>query len=703
MVLLVAAACSASDDSAGDADAGERASAPVDEGVRTRATSADGSLAIETTSTRAAYVSNGDVLVTLLGDGAAEAVVTLDGTDVSDGFRADGDVRRGLVTGLVDGENTLQASAGGETVTLTVTSHPKNGPLFSGPHLEPWVCTTEAEGLGAPTDADCDAPTVTTWSYRTSAGAVAPLADPAVTPADVATTTMGGATVPFVIRTERGVIDRGIFTIWTLDPTRGTAGRWDDSAWNGRLVFRFGGGCGTEYSQGSSRTGNADLDLLGRGYAVVTNTLDTFQTACNPTLSAEAALMTREHFVETYGVPDFTIGDGASGGAAQQFAIAHNYPGILDAVSAALPVPDVVSIQRGATDCGLLLHYYGTESGTALTAEQKQTINGHASAGTCPEWNRLVGGIVNPTDGCDAIGDQVYNRVTNPEGARCTLHDINVNVFGIDPETGFARRPFDNVGIQYGLDAMNSGVISVDRFLDLNEHIGGYGIDGDFVAARSEVSEETATLAYRVGAVIGLGPVLDVPIILRSPYTDDIGDVHTRVHAFSIRDRLRDGGTDDPNLLLWTSPLTDPEVLLGDDADANEAIVLLDDWLTNGDKPATATNRCVLPDGQVLHGGWELYDDPGPCADAFRIYGDPRIAAGEARRADAIRCALAPVDVDGYEVEFTPEQAARLEAIFAEGVCDWDAPGIGMGEPDGTWHDFGDRRTRRSQPRSELP
>ena len=59
-------------------------------------------------------------------------------------------------------------------------------------------------------------------------------------------------------------------------------------------------------------------------------------------------------------------------------------------------------------------------------------------------------------------------------------------MFGVDPDTGFARRPLDNVGIQYGLAALNAGVIDVDQFLDLNEHIGGYDIDGNIVAARAD-------------------------------------------------------------------------------------------------------------------------------------------------------------------------------------------------------------------------
>ena len=48
----------------------------------------------------------------------------------------------------------------------------------------------------------------------------------------------------------------------------------------------------------------------------------------------------------------------------------------------------------------------------------------------------------------------------NPTGARCDVYDHAVNVWGKDPKTGFARRPLDNVGIQYGLGALNSGVIT---------------------------------------------------------------------------------------------------------------------------------------------------------------------------------------------------------------------------------------------------
>ena len=60
--------------------------------------------------------------------------------------------------------------------------------------------------------------------------------------------------------------------------------------------------------------------------------------------------------------------------------------------------------------------------------------------------------------------------------------------------------------------------------------------------------------------------------------------------------------------------------------------MLLDQWLTTGKKPADAVNTCTLPDGKQLTGGWDLYDDPGPCNDAYPIKGDPRTAAGEGIR-----------------------------------------------------------------------
>ena len=77
---------------------------------------------------------------------------------------------------------------------------------------------------------------------------------------------------------------------------------------------------------------------------------------------------------------------------------------------------------------------------------------------------------------CDSIIPHalVYDPVSNPKGARCDVYDNDATVFGRDPKTGFARRPLDNIGVQYGLVAFNSGTITAEQFVELNEKMGGY-------------------------------------------------------------------------------------------------------------------------------------------------------------------------------------------------------------------------------------
>jgi hypothetical protein len=213
-------------------------------------------------------------------------------------------------------------------------------------------------------------------------------------------------------------------------------------------------------------------------------------------------------------------------------------------------------------------------------------------------------------------------------------------------------------------------------------------------------------ITYRTGRVTEAGPLLDVPIVLRNVDTDPLGDIHTRVHPFSIRDRLAIDGVDDPNLLLWITPAADgnlTNVLLGSIGEANAPVVVLDEWLTaasEGDpgepiadrlaaaKPASAVNRCVLPSGEVVTGGWELYDEEGPCREAFPVHEEPRMAAGQSRRGDILKCALADLDRASYGVEFSDAQFERLQRVFPDGVCDWAQPGVGQEEVAGTWQTY---------------
>ena len=159
--------------------------------------------------------------------------------------------------------------------------------------------------------------------------------------------------MPFVVRVERSVLNRAIVETAILDPSPGAsetatdAAGWDD--------------VGLERSPRDALRRRVRHDLLpgrgapdrapastcsGAGYGVVASSLTSFETSCNATVSAETALVAKEHFAETYGVPRHTIGSGGSGGAIQQFQIAQNYPGILDALAPTAAFPDAAHHRR---------------------------------------------------------------------------------------------------------------------------------------------------------------------------------------------------------------------------------------------------------------------------------------------------------------------------------------------------------------------
>jgi hypothetical protein len=701
------------------------------------AADADGGLAVEVVSSRAEYVSGGDALVAVtVPDGVEpeDVSVSADDTDVTDAFAPDPDDAArlvGLVEGLPDGDSEITATAGDESASVTVTDHPITGPMFSGEQLPLYACTTESFGLAPSTPADaCAAPTKVTWQYVDAAGQAHDLADPTAPPADAAVVEVEGSQVPFVVRTERGTINRAVYTVTALDPAPDPTGATvDRSAWNGRLVYRFGGGCGVSFTQGFQLLDLPSLELLRAGYVTATSTFNTFQVLCNDVISAESASMVKEHVVETYGEPVHTIGEGGSGGAIQQILIAQDYPGLLDAIAPTVPFPDALSISGGVYDCALLERYYATPAGSVLTPEQRTAINGHAVASTCGLWDSTFASGINPSTGCrtdfSSFGgggavpfatippEAIYDPVANPDGWRCTVWESNVQVTGTDPDTGFARPGYDNEGIQYGLDALNAGVITPDQFVDLNAALGGFTDDGVPGPERSVVADDLPGRAYETGRVSGpYGGLRDTPMILVNVYTDELGDIHDRVRSFSLLDRLADeDGTWPATASLWSIGLPEGSSLidtltgaLGDFA--AEPTVVLDQWLTDAEahqaaeggswqdalaatKPDAARSRCV-PAGAEPIVGDDANDDPA-CVAAFPVHEEPRMAAGAPRSGDVLKCALQPVDeaTDQYEVELTDAQLDRLAEIFPTGVCDWSRPSQGFVAFDHSWYDFG--------------
>jgi hypothetical protein len=660
-------------------------------------------------------VSGGEVLIRV---SPAEHVdpghVTIErnGVDVTDAFvlQPDGTFL-GLVDGLLDGQNAIVARGNakgtgvpvGLSGRLTVVNHPITGPVFSGPQQVPFFCETQAFGLPAATQPLCSAPTAVSYRYRSTDGTVKPLADPSVTPADVALATVGGRSVPYVVRLEQGTIDRAVYQIAALYDGAAPQPLRPDTAWNRRLVYTFGGGCNGGFHQGSG-TGGVLTDLfLSQGYAVASSTLNVLDTNCNTVLSAEAAMMVKEHFVETYGPVAHTIGWGGSGGAIQQYDIADNYPGILDGIIPGVSFPDPFSTLGPVTDCRLLDHYIDTNAG-ALTPAQQRVVSGFGTYSTCRSWDATFANRITATDSCNpAVPVSVrWNPTTNPDGVKCSAAEQVVTLLGRDPATGFARSAVDNVGVQYGLAALKAGQITPDQFIDLNTKIGGYDYTGKIVGTRSQADPQALTAAYADGLVLdgGLG-LATTPVIDQRTYVDFAGpgtDIHTAQWSYVIRQRMIERGTVANQVIIETPPL--PAQI----AAANVyQLAAMDRWLTaidadGGDqplpekvaaaKPTDLTDGCTLTDGQTVHETL-AYPATGTCGQAYPIFADTRLVAGAPLAENVLKCQLKPVDFADYPVVFTDGQQERLRAAFADGVCDYTRTGVAEQSPAGVWQTYG--------------
>src|SRR4051794_5430778 len=112
-------------------------------------------LSIDVLSSRADEVSGGDALLRVRlrpGDAARDLTVVRNGTDVTAAFRPDpgGRSLTGRVTGLRLGWNTVRARTRHGAASVRLRDFPISGPVFSGPHQQPFLCTTERSGLGQP-------------------------------------------------------------------------------------------------------------------------------------------------------------------------------------------------------------------------------------------------------------------------------------------------------------------------------------------------------------------------------------------------------------------------------------------------------------------------------------------------------------------------------------------------------------------------
>jgi hypothetical protein len=759
---------------------------------------------IRTLSNRADLISGGDALVEVKVPRHVDlnkVAISLNDQNITASFTRNAATRtfRGLVTGLVDGRNVIEAGIKLHHLIvnfekLVVTNHPIGGPVLLGSQTQPWVCATPAPAIdpatGAQTsasglstfavDAQCNIATEYKLFYRTKVPVtVAPgdggcsfvLPDPSptatnpapVTPANscfqrydpattsaalvASTTTTHGLTVPYIVRVERGTINRGIYDIAVLfDPVNPWTALTPQPQWNGKVVHSFGASTGQPRLQNRTSQNWADDAALSRGFMVVDNSLTDSSSNSNRTLNAETVMMTKEHIVDAYGEIRSYIGNGCSGGSIQQNTAASIFPGLLDGIQPSCNYPDSITTGLEVGDCVLLVNTYAGPEWTALMAGKTQTeinakkaaINGHLNHIGCQAWNNAFGfnnkpgnyiplNVVNQTTGalapqgaprnnCRLPANLVYDPVTNPNGTRCGDNDLSTAVWGTTvnenaPGSLRARQTGDNVGIQYGLNALLGGAITAEEFITLNEKIGGVDADSNRRAARTTADLPALEIAYRAG-IVSSGANLGKLAIIDSRGWDEQG-FHYIWRSFAERIRIDAAYGDHGNQVMWRygGGATGPNAgfgLLPSTAEQIAAVtvkslVTMDSWLTNLNANAPkATLNSARTHAQVIAG------KPADAVDFCFLFGDftfstpvfdmaacdtdaplpdglgrlakrasPRQVAGGPLAENILKCRLKPLSpVDYPSVTFSPEQWVRLQATFADGVCDWSQPGI---------------------------
>jgi hypothetical protein len=440
---------------------------------------------------------------------------------------------------------------------------------------------------------------------------------------------------------------------------------------------------------------------LGEGYALFGNTLQNASQNCNSVLSQEAAMMGKEHFIETYGVPLYTVSMGCSGGSYGSSQLADALPGLFDGVLIACTFPDPLGIAFSGSDGHLLTHYFTVTNPTGFTAAQQVAVSGYKFSNGANPLQAFIdaanqAGRTDPVPGrvdipgyVSAVWNSVvpvslrYDPVTNPHGARPTIYDLARNVYGVNATTGFALRPFDNVGLQYGLTALNAGQITTAQFLDLNEKIGGYDQDFNYVPNRVVGDLGAIKRAQQSGLQLGgNGGLASIPVFdISGVYNDDSG-YHYQWFHFAMRERMAQANGDTLNHVMWRGNPVPFDKAFSTFIQWVEAVAADDSGRPQrdkviADKPSAAVDGCWSNATTFIVQPQTFGRLPNSqCNTLFPSFAFPRYVAGGTLAANIIKCQVKPIDMNDYAVSFTSAELTRLHSIFPNGVCDWSKPGV---------------------------
>ncbi|MCW8328886.1 DUF6351 family protein [Photobacterium sp. SDRW27] len=556
-----------------------------------------------------------------------------------------------------------------------------------------------------------------------------------------------------LIRVEQGTINRYIYTILMPIQVEEVGNQSSANAWNKRLIYRFEGGSGIGYRQGRInlfRLINKELSQLKKGYALITSSGNKTSYGYNMLLAEDTARRVKAQFVSLFGKPLYTVGIGGSGGGLSQYLIGQNSQDILDGLLPLYSYPDMVSVATYALDCDLFNNYFSFLANDRARwqdwqnrqhVEGLRAINGaKQKAGWLqplnqllrwqkPEFPRGNNECINGYFGLSSYLNNPKEGFLKPYFHDSVVKQVNwnywqdmVHIFGQD-EHGFGLSTWDNVGVQYGLQALLNNHITFDEFIDLNRKIGSWkplnemkaeriislsantppiwlSLWGnhnitkvDTVSAKRQSASLTAiNKAYEYGQVF-IGRI-SLPIIDIRNYLEDDLNMHHTSASFASRLRILNSQKHTQNHVIWISDKEYSPIEKAYDVMDKwlMAINLLPDQLSYQQKvqmakPIMAKDACFAEKGNIIASGKDVFNGDwnqqpsGACTKLFPIYSNSRIKAGAPWQGSIFKCHTIPIDTaieNGIygDLDLSAKVSA-LKQTFPDGVCDYTLGDMG--------------------------
>ena len=180
----------------------------------------------------------------------------------------------------------------------------------------------------------------------------------------------------------------------------------------------------------------------------------------------------------------------------------------------------------------------------------------------------------------------------------------------------------------------------------------------------------------------GNGGLASIPVFdITGVYNDDSG-YHYQWFHFAMRERMLEANGDADNHVMWR----------GNPVPFNTAWSVFIQWVeaaTADQNDRTAAEKAILnKPAAAVDGCWASATEfiaeeqtfsslpTTQCNTRFPSYAFPRYVAGGSLAANNIKCQLKRVDLNDYNVSFTPAEISRLHTIFPDGVCNWSYPGV---------------------------